>query len=38
MKEAIISMATFGAGNEYVQKNAKLEKLFLDFKEILSKV
>lgn len=28
MKEAIISMATFGAGNEYVQKNAKLEKLF----------
>ena len=38
MKEAIISMATFGAGNEYVQKNAKLEKLFLDFKAILSKV
>lgn len=38
MKEAIISMATFGAGNEYVQKNAKLEKLFLDFKSILSKV
>lgn len=38
MKEAIISMATFGAGNEYVQKNTKLEKLFLDFKEILSKV
>ncbi|WP_019898818.1 AAA family ATPase [Methylotenera mobilis] len=38
MKEAIISMATFGAGNQYVQKNTKLEKLFLDFKEILSKV
>lgn len=38
MKEAIISMATFGAGNQYVQKDAKLEKLFLDFKEILSKV
>lgn len=31
-------MATFGAGNEYLQKNAKLEKLFLDFKTILSKV
>lgn len=38
MKEAIISMATFGAGNQYVQKNERLEKLFLDFKEILSKV
>lgn len=38
MKETIISMATFGAGNEYVQKNPTLEKLFVDFKNVLSKV
>jgi energy-coupling factor transporter ATP-binding protein EcfA2 len=38
MKEAIISMATFGPGNQYVKKNPPLEKLFLDFKEILTKV
>ena len=38
MKEAIISMATFGPGNQYVQKNPSLEKLFLDFKQILTKV
>ena len=38
MKEAIISMATFGPGNLYVEKNPSLEKLFLDFKEILTKV
>lgn len=38
MKEAIISMATFGAGNEYVQKDERLERLFLNFKEILSRV
>lgn len=38
MKETIISMATFGAGNQYVQKNPVLEKLFVDFKNVLSKV
>ncbi len=38
MKESIISMATFGAGNQYVQKNPVLEKLFIDFKNVLSKV
>jgi AAA15 family ATPase/GTPase len=38
MKEAIISMATFGPGNHYVQKNYPLEKLFLDFKNILKEV
>lgn len=38
MKEAIISMATFGPGNSNVQKNPELERLFLEFKTILSKV
>jgi len=38
MKEAIISMATFGPGNANVQGNPALEKLFLDFKYILGKV
>jgi hypothetical protein len=38
MKEALISMAVFGAGNEYVEKNLKMERLFLDFKEILAKI
>lgn len=38
MKESIISMATFGPGNENVQGNQRIEKLFLDFKLILSKV
>lgn len=38
MKETLISMATFGAGNQYVQKNPALEKLFTDFKNVLSKV
>lgn len=38
MKEAIISMATFGAGNAYVPKNFKLEQLFLDFKKVLAAV
>ncbi len=36
MKETLISMAMFGAGNQYVQKNESLEKLFLNFKKILS--
>lgn len=38
MKESIISMATFGPGNANVQGNPVLAKLFIDFKEILSKV
>ncbi|ORL62368.1 AAA family ATPase [Pseudomonas putida] len=38
MKETLISMAMFGAGNEYVQKNEPLERIFLDFKEILAQV
>lgn len=38
MKEAIISMATFGPGNANVQGNPVLAKLFLDFKSILKKV
>ena len=38
MKEAIISMAIFGTGNEYVQKDTEVEKLFSEFKEILSKI
>ncbi|MBP9839268.1 MAG: AAA family ATPase [Proteobacteria bacterium] len=38
MKEAIISMAIFGAGNQHVQKDIEVEKLFHDFKEILSKI
>lgn len=38
MKESIISMATFGPGNAYVQGNQELEKLFHEFKSILNKV
>lgn len=38
MKEAIISMATFGAGNQYVQKNEAIEALYINFNEILRKV
>lgn len=38
MKEAIISMATFGPGNANVQGNPALAKLFSDFKSILEKV
>ena len=38
MKEAIISMATFGPGNANVQSNPALAKLFIDFKSILAKV
>lgn len=37
MKEAIISMATFGPGNQYVQRNESVAKLFEEFKTILSK-
>jgi hypothetical protein len=38
MKETLISMAMFGAGNQYVQKDDALEQLFLNFKTILSEV
>lgn len=38
MKECIVSMATFGLGNSNVQGNEELEKLFNDFKAVLSKV
>ncbi|MFP3544389.1 AAA family ATPase [Rhizobium sp. SIMBA_035] len=38
IKEAIISMATFGPGNKNVQRNAELEKNYDDFKMMLSKV
>jgi energy-coupling factor transporter ATP-binding protein EcfA2 len=37
MKEAIISMATFGPGNQYVQRNERVAKLFEDFKKVLAK-
>lgn len=38
MKEAIVSMAAFGPGNPFVQKNEKIEKIFRDFKDILKRV
>jgi ABC-type glutathione transport system ATPase component len=38
MKEAIISMATFGPGNQYVQPNIAIADLFEGFKRILQKV
>ena len=38
MKEALISMATFGPGNQYVQPNARLEALLEGFKEVLRKL
>jgi hypothetical protein len=38
MKETLISMAMFGAGNQYVQKDEALEQLFLNFKRILSEI
>ncbi|URV26498.1 AAA family ATPase [Burkholderia gladioli] len=38
MKETLISMAMFGAGNQYVEKNESLERLFLNFKNILSEI
>jgi len=38
MKETLISMAMFGAGNQYVEKNESLETLFLNFKKILSEI
>lgn len=38
MKEAIISMATFGPGNSNVQGNPDIERLFNEFKTILRKL
>lgn len=38
IKEAIISMATFGPGNQNVQRNPELERNFEQFKSILRKV
>jgi len=38
IKEAIISMATFGPGNKNVQRNPDLEGTYEDFKVVLSKV
>lgn len=38
MKEAIVSMSAFGPGNQFVQKNEKIEQQFSDFKEILKNV
>jgi len=38
MKEAIVSMAAFGPGNQFVQKNEKIEKQFYAFKEILKHI
>jgi predicted ATPase len=38
MKEALISMAVLGPGNEHVTKNDELIRLFNEFKDILRKV
>ncbi len=38
MKEAIISMATFGLGNANVQGNPEIDRLFNEFKLILGKL
>ncbi|MGX5699600.1 AAA family ATPase [Acinetobacter kookii] len=38
MKEALISMAAFGSGNQYVEKNEILEETFNKFNDILKKV
>lgn len=38
MKEAIVSMAAFGPGNQFVQKNEKIENQFYAFKEILKHI
>jgi energy-coupling factor transporter ATP-binding protein EcfA2 len=38
MKEAIISMATFGPGSQYVQPNERLAKLFEGFKKVLKDI
>jgi energy-coupling factor transporter ATP-binding protein EcfA2 len=38
MKEALISMATFGPGNRNVLGNPESEKVYADFEEILRKI
>lgn len=38
MKEAIISMAMFGPGNQYVQRNEAVLKVFEGFKRVLNNV
>ena len=38
IKEAIISLATFGPGNEYVKPNQEALKLFAGFQAILQKI
>ncbi|WFS02366.1 AAA family ATPase [Rhizobium tumorigenes] len=38
MKEAIISMAIFGPGNDYVHPNPRLQELFQGFKQVLKLV
>ncbi len=38
MKEALISMATFGPGNQYVEANESVSQLFNSFKDILLKI
>ncbi len=38
IKEAIISMATFGPGNENVRRNSVIEKYYRDFKQVLARV
>ena len=38
MKEALISMAMFGAGNENVHSNPELAQIYSGFKEVLRTV
>lgn len=38
MKEALVSMAMFGPGNQYVAPNPELRRMFGDFKVVLSKI
>lgn len=38
LKESLMAMATFGAGNEYVQPNPTLLKAYTDFIDLLKKV
>lgn len=38
MKEALISMATFGEGNKYVKSKPELLKSYLDFISVLKKI
>jgi hypothetical protein len=36
LKEALISMAAFGPGNQYITRNAELEQGLVDFKRVLA--